>query len=219
MSRFFIPNLFKKPDYLISAPDFPEPEDEESFAEQTRTEALEILISLYNSWDSAWIEAKTRLEPLNLSEENLHRLHFYETEQKKTIVSLLAKILISFEAGDTSVSGESFVSLAKEMRPSLPYVEFSADESLSFTPNQLAALRSFIDYVSYLIKTAISSLAKLSPKRYNFTLPPLKQSVAEALIEEKLHISWFDFLDFKEEPEFSDGYYPALLQDSVDFGL
>ena len=211
--------LSKKAPIFVS---FPENTDESvsetPFWEVQRTEALEILTYIFETWNASWENTKHALGDLNLSESGLRRLNFYENEQKKEIISLLAKILVCFERGDDFSFSNHLISLAKELRPSLPYVEYDPEENFSLTPYQLAQLRNFMQSEAISLKSSVSELQSLARKRI-LSENILTESNAEQLIREKLGLTYFDFVEFKEEPEFSDGYYPELLQESIDFGF
>ncbi|MBR3180983.1 hypothetical protein IKF63_02805, partial [Candidatus Saccharibacteria bacterium] len=77
----------------------------------------------------------------------------------------------------------------------------------------------FITSESTLLKDSVRELQLLSWKKINFEENIITESAAEELIREKLGLTYFDFVDNEETPSFSDGYYPALLQDSTDQGF
>ena len=216
MAQFFIKKLFKKPKEI--SPLETGFVSEKSFIEEQRDEALEALISLYKNWWGTWEKTKSSLGDLNLSKENLRRIDYYETEQKKSVISLLADILVDWEAENMSSFGENFVRLAKEMRPSLPYIEYDS-EKFELSPVQLLKLRDFISLEANAIKETVRDLQNLQWKKFDFKDVALSKKAAEELLEERLGITWFDFLDFNGEVEFTNGYFPALLQQATDDGM
>ena len=217
MAQFFIKKFFKHPSKELTPVEsvfVPE----KSFIEEQRDEALDILISLYQNWAENWDLTKKSLGDLNLSKENLRRVDFYETEQRKSVISYLAEILSNWEKEETSAFGEAFVNLAKEMRPSLPYVEYD-DDNFHLSDVQLSKLREFMSKQGNAVKEAILELQGLSWKKFDFKDVALSKKAAEELLEERLGITWFDFLDFNGDVEFTDGYFPALLQQATDDGM
>ena len=217
MSQFFIKKMFKRKPKEIN-PLKTGFVSEKSFVEEQRDEALEILIPLYKNWWENWVKTKESLGELDLSKENLRRIDYYETEQRKSVISLLADILVDWEAENMTKFGENFVKLAKEMRPSLPYIEYDSG-NFELSPTQLLKLRDFMSEEGRAVKEAISGLQSLSWKKFDFKDSAIKKEAAERLLEERLGITWFEFLDFKGDVEFTDGYFPALLQQATDDGM
>lgn len=200
-------------------PLFVQIEEEQSFEETQRLEALSVLVNLFRSWDSNWQETKRRLGPLNLSESGLRSLTLFESDQKKAVLALLSNILAAWETGNRAVFGDNIVTLARELRPSLPYVEFDIDEHFSLSPTQMSLLRDFIETTGSSLKDTILELSVLSDKKLPFIEQPLTPTRAEALLREHLGFQYFDFIDFGEETDFRPGYYPALLEASTEFNL
>ena len=87
--------LFRKPKTFSI--NFTEIEDDTSsetpFWEIQRAEALEIITRFYSSWQVLWESTRLSFGDLGLSEEGLRRLIYYENEQKKTVINLLAEML------------------------------------------------------------------------------------------------------------------------------
>ncbi|MBQ8996995.1 hypothetical protein IJ095_03180 [Candidatus Saccharibacteria bacterium] len=183
----------------------------------TRERGVEILGFIYEAWLSSWQETRVALGELNLSSSLSHRLNFYENEQHRSIVSCLATLLTAWETANDTTFSATIPKLARELRPSLAYLE-PEEEGLALTPAQLALLRTHISRTAQILKSSIADLRALSPV-VDPLAPPLTVEFAESLLRDKLGLSAFDFLDFKEEPEFHSGYFPALLQESVDFGF
>lgn len=214
--------LFRKPKTFSIK--FDEIEDETPsetpFWEIQRAEALEIITTFYSSWQTLWNSTRLSFGDLRLSEEENRRLIYYENEQKKTILRLLAKILVAWEKDDRLVFSDSILALAKELRPSLVHFEASDSESFTLNQDQLERLRVYTVNQASSLKFAVEELQRLAWHKFEFGDKVLTESNAESLIREKLGISYFDFLDFKEEPDFhAHGFYPALLQESTDFGF
>lgn len=218
MARFFTHKIFKK-----TAKEFSPIEtgfvSEKSFIEEQRDEALDVLIPLYKEWWDNWLKVKNALGELKLSKEGFRRLDFYETEQRKSVISIMASILVDWEKDEMAKFGEDVVKLAKEMRPSLPYVEYSEGEEFELSLEQIGKLRSFMSFQAKKVKDAVIELQNLSWKKFEFKDAALTQKAAEELLEERLGITWFEFLDFNGEVEFTDGYFPALLQQATDDGM
>ena len=218
MARFFTHKIFKK-----TAKEFSPIEtgfvSEKSFIEEQRDEALDVLIPLYKEWWDNWLKVKNALGKLKLSKEGFRRLDFYETEQRKSVISIMASILVDWEKDEMAKFGEDVVKLAKEMRPSLPYVEYSEGEEFELSLEQIGKLRSFMSFQAKKVKDAVIELQNLSWKKFEFKDAALTQKAAEELLEERLGITWFEFLDFNGEVEFTDGYFPALLQQATDDGM
>ena len=214
--------LFKKPKTF--SVNFSEIEDETAsetpFWETQRAEALQVLTTFYSSWQALWQGTRNALGNLSLSENGKSRLAFYENEQKHTVIHLLASILVAWEKDDDSAFSEAVLNLARELRPSLTHFETDIDENFSLTPAQLAILKTFTSREAVYLKNAVTELQHLSWHKFEFGDKVLSLSAAQKLIEEKLHLTYFDFLDFDENPEFNaHGFLPELLQDSADFGL
>lgn len=186
------------------------------FYQDTREKAIDILSFIYEAWLSVWQETRSSLGELNLSEAASRRLNFCDNEQRRAVVSHLAKLLVAWESSDHASFSTSVNDLAHELRPTLASPD--AEESTALTPAQLATLRRHLSRISHILKDSISELAQLTP-----VPDPSKKSLtvetAESLLRERLGLSFFDFLEFSEEPEFHSGYFPALLQDSVDQGF
>ena len=218
MARFFTHKIFKK-----TAKEFSPIEtgfvSEKSFIEEQRDEALDVLIPLYKEWWDNWLNVKNALGELKLSKEGFRRLDFYETEQRKSVISIMASILVDWERDEMTKFGEDVVKLAKEMRPSLPYVEYSEGEEFELSLEQIGKLRSFMSFQAKKVKDAVIELQNLSWKKFEFKDAALTQKAAEELLEERLGITWFEFLDFNGEVEYTDGYFPALLQQATDDGM
>lgn len=184
-----------------------------------RNEALEVITSLYLLWDKSWSDTKTALGVLQLSESGLRRLNFYESEQKKSIISALAKLLVAWETNDQSAFSTAVLILAREFRPSLPYVEYEPNENFTLNSSQLSLLRYYLRAIADIFKTSISDLQTLSQNKIDFNTNALSESAAESLIRDQLGLSFFDFIDFGDDPKFNSGYYPELLQLSAEFNL
>ena len=193
---------------------------ETPFWEVQRGEALQVLTTFYSSWQDLWTATKRALGPVNLSEDGRRRLEFYESEQQKTILRLLASTLVAWEKDDQSAFSAAIFDLARELRPSLTHFETSETEPFSLTPAQSELLKHYTRAEATSLKSAITELQRLAWRKFEFGDKALSPSLAEALIRERLGLSNFDFLDFATEPEFNArGFLPALLQESADFGL
>ena len=197
-----------------------EAQNETPFWEIQRGEALQVLTTFYSSWQDLWTTTKHALGPVNLSDEGRRRLEFYESEQQKTLIRLLAEILVAWEKDDQPAFSSAVFRLAQELRPSLNHFETSEAEPFALTTTQAALLKHYTAAEATSLKSAITELQRLSWRKFEFGDKVLSPSLAEALIRERLGLSNFDFLDFTTEPEFrGHGFFPALLQDSADFGL
>lgn len=193
---------------------------EAPFWEVQRAEAIDILTTFFSSWQLSWQNTKNALTDLNLTAEDLRRLNFYEIEQKKTVLSLLAATLIAWEKDDSAEFANAVMSLARELRPSLNHFETSADNHLVLTAPQTKILKTYITSEAASLKSTITRLQQLSWHKLDFGDKVLNQKNAESLLKEKLNLTYFEFLDFNSEPEFNaHGFLPSLLQDSADFGL
>ena len=193
---------------------------ETPFWEVQRGEALQVLTTFYSSWQDLWTATKRALGPVQLSEDGRYRLEYYESEQQKTVISLLAKTLVAWEKDDQPPFASAIFDLAHELRPSLTHFETSETETFSLTPYQNELLKNYTRSEATSLKSAITELQRLAWRKFEFGDKVLSLTNAEALIKERLGLSNFDFLDFSTEPEFNaHGFLPALLQDSADFGL
>ncbi len=214
--------LFRKPKTFSI--NFTEIEDDTSsetpFWEIQRAEALEIITRFYSSWQVLWESTRLSFGDLGLSEEGLRRLIYYENEQKKTVINLLAEMLVAWEKDDQIDFSAAVLCLAKELRPSLTHFETTESESFTLTPEQLERLKVYTKNEANSLKTAIEDLQRLSWHKFEFGDKVLTVPIAESLIKEKLNISSLEYLDFATEPEFNaHGFFPALLQESTDFGF
>lgn len=212
MTAFFI----RKPKKIFVA--FPE-ESESANEPRVRAEALDILAYLFETWQASWNGTKRVLGDLNLSESSLRRLNFYETEQKKAVITLLSKLLVAWEGKNPYELAKILPELAKELRPSLPYVEYDPKDHFILNSAQLALLRAYLHSEASALKESIHELEKLTPEIPASIEKPLTETTAETLLREKLGLTFFDFVEFSEEPDFKDGYYPELLQESAEFGF
>ena len=168
-------------------------EPSSSIEEFQREEALNILASLFTSWATSWNHTSSGLYNLRLSESTKRRVRFYETEQKQAILSLLSSILVAWEGEDRDAFANSIILLAKELRPSLPYVELEPEETLALSPLDMYRLRSFVETMATLLKNTVADLENRSERRFHFNLPPLSLSQAQSLLEEKLNLHQLDF--------------------------
>ena len=214
--------LFRKPKTFSI--NFTEIEDEmpseTPFWEIQRTEALEIITTFFSSWQVLWESTRLSFGDLGLSEEGTRHLIYYENEQRKTVLHLLAKILVAWEKDDRLAFSDAVLCLAKELRPSLTHFETMETESFTLTPNHLERLKEYTRNEANSLKSAVEELQRLAWHKFEFGDKVFTESAAESLIREKLGLSYFDFLDFKEEPDFhGHGFFPSLLQESADFGL
>ena len=218
MARFFNHKLFKK-----NVQDFNPLEtgfiSEKSYIEEQRDEALDVLVPLYKDWWENWTKTKNNLGQLSLSKEGFRRLEYYETEQRKSVVSIMANILVDWETENMTKFGDDVVKLAKEMRPSLPYVEYTEGEEFELSLEQIGKLRVYMSTQAKKVKDAVVELQNLSWKKFDFKDKALSEKSAEELLEERLGVTWFEFLDFNGEVKFTDGYFPALLQQATDDGM
>jgi len=196
-----------------------EPISETPFWEVQRSEALEIITTFFSSWQALWQNTKFSLGNLNLSEESNRRLTYYENEQKRTVVHLLAEILVAWEKDDGSSFSSAVLNLAKELRPSVTHFETDINDNFVLTPTALQILKIYTAREAIALKNAIEKLQRLSWHKFEFGDKVLTISTAEALIEEKLHLTYLDFLDFNTDPDFASGFLPELLHDSAEFGL
>ena len=193
---------------------------ETPFWEIQREEALNVVTSIYSSWQTLWTATKRALGDLGLSEDGLRRLAYYESDQKKNILDLLAKIQVAWEKDDRAAFSDSVMKLAYELRPSLKHFESSDTEVFSLAPEKQEILKIFSQNQAMKLKASIEELQRLSWRKFEFGDKVLTESNAKALIKEKLGLTFLEFLDSKEEPEFNPhGFFPSLLQDSADFGL
>lgn len=211
--------LFKKrPKFAFSLPaELPEPD----FQESQRREALEVLASFFEGWLASWRETKLSLNLPLLSESAKNSLLVYESDQASSAVSLLAAILSAWDSNNSPEFAKSVVALARELRPSLPYIEFDPEEHFILSPAQLSRLRLFIESTGERLKETIRTLEKLSGEKFSFSINPLSPEKAESLLRERLHLPFFgDFLDFTSEPSAaSSDAFPALLAASAEFDL
>ena len=201
------------------------------FYQDPRERALDILQFIYEAWASSWQETLAKLGKLNLPEAVLHRLNFYDNEQRHSIVSCLARLLVTWESADKAGFSSAVSALAHELRPS--FASLGAEEGIILEPTQLSLLRRYLSRISGILKSSIAELAALpapadhvqntssAQNSANLSQPtkPLDFTAAESLLRERLGLSFFDFLEFSEEPTFGNGYFPALLQDSIDQGF
>ncbi|MBQ3294099.1 hypothetical protein IJG96_03170 [Candidatus Saccharibacteria bacterium] len=213
--------LFKKPKtFSINFSEIEnESQNETPFWEIQRAEALEIITTFYKNWQALWQGTTQAIGNLSLSDESLRRLHYYENEQKQTVLNLLADTLVSWEKDDASSFSTAVLNLAKELRPSLMHFETDTADTFSLNPTQLQILKQSTLRIAAYLKSTIEELQRLSWHKFEFGDKVLTHSAAVALIKEQLNLTYFDFLDFNTEPEFKNGFLPELLQDSADFGL
>lgn len=213
--------LFKKPKkFSINFAEIEaETASETPFWETQRNEALEIITTFFNNWQALWQGTKQAIGNLNLSEESLRRLRYYETEQQKTVISLLADTLIAWEKDNGAGFSTAVLSLAKELRPSLMHFETDVTDTFSLGARELQILKQTTTRTAAYLKSSIEELQRLSWHKFEFGDKVLTHSLAVSLIEERLHLTYFEFLDMNTEPEFKNGFLPELLQDSADFGL
>ena len=194
------------------------------FYQDTRERALDILSFIYEAWISTWRETLASLGELHLSEATASRLAFYDHEQRRAVISLLARLIVSWESHNDADFSAIVPALARELRPSFASAE--AEEGIILSPAQLSIIRSYLSRISNILKPSISELQHLPTPSFDTStdtpttsMRPLTPESAEQLLRERLGLSSFDFLEFSDEPTFASGYFPALLQDSIDQGL
>ncbi|MBR3320279.1 hypothetical protein IKG20_03180 [Candidatus Saccharibacteria bacterium] len=217
------------PHFLIKKPkkfsiNFEEIEDETAletpFWEIQRSEALQVLTTFYSSWQALWTGAKRSLGPVIISDSARRRLEYYESEQSKTVIKLLSASLVAWEKVDKAAFSNAVLELARELRPSLLHFETNENESFSLNSFQSEILKTYTQSIATTLKSSVAELQRLAWHKFEFGDKVITESNAESLIREKLGLSYFEFLDFKTEPEFNaHGFFPALLQDAADFGL
>lgn len=190
------------------------------FWEIQRNEAVDILITFFSSWQADWARVKQNLGNLNFAPEDAERLDYYEAEQKKTALHHAAEMLAAWERDDEYSFSHAVYNLAKELRPSLYHFEDGEAYTNALNSHQRDMLRNFTGYEAQSLKATVANLQKLAWRKFEFGDKVITISSAERLLEEKLGLTYFEFLDFKEEPEFNGhGFFPALLQESTDFNL
>ncbi len=190
------------------------------FWEVQRNEAVDILITFFSSWQADWERIKLSLGVLNLPEDDAERLDYYEKEQKKTALHYTAEALVAWEKDDSPAFSRAIYNLAKELRPSLYHFEDGEAYANALNENQRQMLKNFTLYEAQSLKATVANLQKLAWHKFEFGDKVITVHAAESLLEEKLGLTYFEFLDFKEEPEFNaHGFYPALLQEATDFNL
>ena len=213
--------LFKKRNKI--SVNFTEVEDESAsetpFWEVQRNEALEIITTFFSSWQTLWQGTKLSLGDLNLSEEGNRRLIYYENEQKRTVIHFLAEILVAWEKDDGARFSIAILNLARELRPSLTHFETDINDNFALKPSDLQVLKNYTTNEAAALKSAIEELQRLSWHKFEFGDKVLSIPAAEALIEHKLNLSYFDFMEFNTDPNFASGFLPELLQEETDFGL
>ena len=232
MKRFRARRLNFSPDSTSPRSDF-----DDSIIETERSDLLALLSTFFSSWQNLWQGTKTQLIHLNLSESGTRRVNFYESEQRKSILTLLAELFVLEDTRTPSNTpdGTTFatnfaplvLSLAKELRPSLAYAEYDPSENFTLDKSSLFFLRLYLKNASALLKTLVSDLEKFRTKRLDLTpaasgapdFQPISVDSARRLLENSLGLSNFDFIDFDSNPTFKNGYFPALLQASADFDL
>ncbi len=216
MSAFFTRKLRFYTSFPENTPSAP---IEEPFWEVQRQEALDLISNLFTHWQESWKNVNLSLRNFHLSESNLRRVNFYETEQKKEILSILSKILTAWENSEEEKFSENILALAKELRPSYPYVEYEPGEKIVLSEENLKVLREYVENEANFLKETIKELQHLSWKKIELPGEKLTETVAESLLKEKLGLTYFDFIDTESTPVFNNGYYPALLQESTDQGF
>lgn len=190
------------------------------FWEVQRNEAADILVTFFSSWQADWSRIKLFLGSLNISSDDAERLDYYEREQKKTALHHIAEALVAWEKDDSNAFSLAIYNLAKELRPSIYHFEDGEAYTRALTENQRHMLKNFTLYEAQSLKATVATLQKLAWHKFEFGDKVISVSAAEALLEEKLGLTYYEFLDFKEEPEFNaHGFFPALLQESTDFNL
>ncbi|MBQ6130292.1 hypothetical protein IJI72_01175 [Candidatus Saccharibacteria bacterium] len=227
MSSFLFKN---RPKFTFSLP----PElPEADFQESQRQEALEVLAHFFENWHTSWATTKFSLNLPLLSDSAKNSLTLYETDQEASVVRLLATVFAAWVSDNSPEFSKSIVLLARELRPSLPYVEFDPEEDFLLSPAQLSLLRQFIESTGEKLKETVATLERLSQEKFSFnSSAPLSPEKAELLLRERLRLSAFgDFLDFSVEPDFHEshsrhkksgapaGSFPALLAASAEFDL
>ena len=125
--------LFKKPQkFSINFSEIEnEAQNETPFWEIQRAEVIEIITTFYSNWQALWQGTKQALGNLNLSDESLRRLHYYENEQQQTVLNLLADTLVAWEKDDGAGFSAAVFDLARELRPSLMHFETDATDTLT----------------------------------------------------------------------------------------
>ena len=177
---------------------------ETSIEELQRGEAIEILAQLFLSWTTSWRTTSAALNQPDLPDSLKRRINFYESEQKEAVLRLLAQILVSWEHDNSPGFIQAFTQLAYELRPSLPYIETDAKESLSFSDSDLDQLRHFMSTNAILLKRTVDELRILAQEHFHLGLTPLSLEEAQTMISEKIGLKHLDFRDFIDERDFTE---------------
>lgn len=196
------------------------------FEEVQREEALVQLADFFKTWQTSWEKTKSSLGIPPLSESAKNSLSLYESDQKNSVITLLSAVLVAWDSDNSPEFAKSIVALARELRPSLPYIEFDPDEHFCLSSAQLLILRHFIESNGEKLKEIVASLSKLSVEKISFTsTSPLTIEKAEALLREHLDLPYFNFLDFAFDSDTEiindddTSSFPALLAASAEFNL
>ncbi len=184
---------------------------------EQRSEIVQRLAILYWNWNIRWENARKSLGDLHLSEYGLKQIEFYEREQKRDVVSILASLLLDWEYSDFEKLKIDMITLASGMKPSIPYVEYT-DDKLQLNQDQVEKIKTYAREQATSVKQCMSDL--LSPERRRFDIcdSNLTSEMAESLLRVELGVTIFDFIEPVEEFNFEEdkSAFPALYLSALE---
>ncbi|MBQ6510716.1 hypothetical protein IJI94_02000 [Candidatus Saccharibacteria bacterium] len=185
-----------------------------------RSEILQRLAILYWNWNIRWKNARDGLGDLHLSEYGLKQIEFYEREQRRDVVSRLSELLLDWEHSNFEKLKLDMIALASNMKPSIPYVEYS-DDKLQLNQDQVDRIKAYAHDQATSVKECMSDLLKPENRRFDICDSNLSFDMAESLLRVELGVTVFDFIestefDFEEKKSSFPALYLTAMEDDME---
>lgn len=184
---------------------------------EQRSEIVQRLAILYWSWSIRWENARRGLGDLHLSEYGLKQIEFYEREQRRDVISRLAELLLDWEHSNFDKLKMDMIALASNMKPSIPYVEYT-DDRLQLNQDQVERIKAYARDQATSVKECMSELLKIENRRFDICDSNLSLDMAESLLRVELGVTIFDFIEPSEEFDFEEkkAAFPALYLSAME---
>lgn len=185
---------------------------------EQRNEIVQKLAILYWDWNLRWEETRHKMGDLAISKAGIAQIEFYEREQKREVVSLLAQLLVDWEHENDEELKLGMVKLAYAMRPSVPYVEYS-DDALRLTEEQVGVIKNYAKEQATSVKRCLWELTSAAERRFGAYESNLTIEMAESMMRSELGVTMFDFME-QDNFEFEEkASFPALYLSALEDGM
>ena len=112
------------------------------------------------------------------------------------------------------------IALASNMKPSIPYVEYS-DDKLQLNQDQVDRIKAYAHDQATSVKECMSDLLKPENRRFDICDSNLSFDMAESLLRVELGVTVFDFIestefDFEEKKSSFPALYLTAMEDDME---